>query len=112
MQTKYDKIIERAKAGKSRKDSIHAHCLECMGWEREQVRNCLSRDCFFWRWRPYKTIPEVVGSVKKRQIKKKTDHKKGQVVNKIIQIDNPQQGRIRLKVEILTEDKGADHAIS
>ena len=108
MQTKYDKIIERARAGKSRKDSIHAHCLDCMGWERESVRNCKSRDCFFWRWRPYKTVAEVVGSVKKRRIKRKSDNFRPQVVNRVI---DTTQGRLRLKVELLPEGKEAYHAI-
>jgi hypothetical protein len=101
--SKYDQLTERARSGKSRKDSIHIHCLECMGYEREQVRRCLNRDCVFWFWRPYKTPQELSGNGKKRQIKRKSDNIDGSRLSKVIEIKNPPEGKYRLRVELVPE---------
>ena len=98
--SKYNKLIERAKTGRSRKDSIHVHCLECMGYEREAVRGCTSKNCVFWFHRPYKTDAEARGSAEKRQIKSRQSKITGMAVDKVIKTD---KGRLRLKVELLPE---------
>lgn len=39
----------------SRKQSMKAKCLECVGWEepRERIRECKASACPLWAWRPY-----------------------------------------------------------
>jgi hypothetical protein len=97
--SKYRKIFERAKEGLSRADAIHAKCLRCMGMLREEVRKCSDSDCPLFSFRPY----SVSGNPKKRQIKKKSAKKYPCRVSKVIEIESPSEGRVRLKVEILPE---------
>jgi hypothetical protein len=34
--------------------AIKAFCLECMGWQREEVRLCTATACPLWLYRPYR----------------------------------------------------------
>jgi hypothetical protein len=43
----------RAVAGRSRQAAIKAHCLECVGWVRDEVRLCSSPACALWAYRPF-----------------------------------------------------------
>jgi len=43
-----------AMRGRSRKAGIRAFCLECVGWEREEVRLCTSPACPLFPFRPFK----------------------------------------------------------
>ena len=45
---------DRAMRGKSMKAAIKAFCLECVGWQKEEVRLCTSLACPLYPYRPYK----------------------------------------------------------
>ena len=44
----------KAVSGKSRSAGVKAFCLECMGWQREEVRICTSVACPLFLYRPFK----------------------------------------------------------
>ena len=52
----YQGIYRRAMSGKSRKAAVHAFCLECVGWERNEIALCTDRECPLYPYRPYKRI--------------------------------------------------------
>ena len=44
----------RAARGKaSPRMAIKAFCLECVGWQRQEVRRCTGVACPLWRYRPF-----------------------------------------------------------
>ncbi|MCZ6655099.1 MAG: hypothetical protein O7D91_18985 [Planctomycetota bacterium] len=43
--TKYQALYKRAMTGKSRKDSVRAHCLMCCGWQENEVALCTATRC-------------------------------------------------------------------
>lgn len=49
----YRGVYDRAMRGQSKSAAIHAFCLECMSWQREQVRLCTSYACPLFPYRPY-----------------------------------------------------------
>ncbi len=49
----YRRIYRQAAEGKGRKAAIHAFCLECTQWEKEEVRKCVSFACPLFVFRPY-----------------------------------------------------------
>ena len=52
-------LFERAWAGKcSPREAIKAQCLECNGFDRQAITDCLSPACSLWMFRPFqKTLP-------------------------------------------------------
>lgn len=46
----YDKAIQ----GRSMKAAVKAFCLECVCWQKEEVRKCTSLSCPLFSYRPYK----------------------------------------------------------
>lgn len=48
----YDKAMK----GKSMKAAIKAFCLECVCWQKEEVRLCTSLACPLYPYRPYKSV--------------------------------------------------------
>lgn len=44
----------KAVEGKSRPCAVKAMCLECMGWQRIEVKNCPSIACPLYNYRPYR----------------------------------------------------------
>ena len=44
----------KAMLGKSATAGIKAHCMECVGWLRDEVRNCTSTACPLYTYRPFK----------------------------------------------------------
>ena len=48
----YDKAME----GNSLRAAVHASCLECVMWQREEVRLCPSLQCPSWPYRPYQGV--------------------------------------------------------
>jgi len=50
----YRGIYKSAIQGKSRKAGIHSFCLECVGYEKEEVRLCTDLGCPLYEFRPYK----------------------------------------------------------
>ena len=55
----YDKAI----SGKSRKAAVKSFCLECMAWEKEEVRQCTSLECPLYLFRPYKPKPKQASEI-------------------------------------------------
>lgn len=49
-QANYDKAVQR----RSMKAAIKAHCLECVGWMKEEVKLCTSLACPLYAYRQYK----------------------------------------------------------
>jgi len=49
-RTNYDKAIK----GRSLRAAVNAQCLECTGWQREEVRLCTNVVCPLYPYRPYK----------------------------------------------------------
>lgn len=49
----YRGIYDRAVKGKSLRAAINAQCLECVGWQRIEVRNCTDLGCPLYTVRPY-----------------------------------------------------------
>jgi hypothetical protein len=45
--------FKRAYGGRSRKESLAAFCLYCMGYDRKAVSACGSSNCPLWKFRPY-----------------------------------------------------------
>lgn len=55
---KYRKLYDKAMAGHNRTAALKLNCLQCVGWLKEEVRNCTSRnDCFLWLYRPFRIPP-------------------------------------------------------
>lgn len=44
----------KALRGRSMKTAIRAHCMECVGWDREGVRECTCPECSLYPYRPFK----------------------------------------------------------
>ena len=44
----------KAMSGKSLRAGVNAHCLECVGWVRDDVRNCTSPACPLFPYRPFR----------------------------------------------------------
>jgi hypothetical protein len=45
---------KRAMRGRSMKAAIKAFCLECVCWQKEEVRRCTALACPLYPYRPYK----------------------------------------------------------
>ncbi len=52
-QGAYIKLWERAMAGRSKVAAIKVKCLDCCGWQKEEVRNCQVPACPLYPYRPY-----------------------------------------------------------
>lgn len=50
----YRAIYKSAMKGTSRKSAIHSFCLQCTGYEKEEVRLCTDLSCPLYEFRPYK----------------------------------------------------------
>ena len=55
-------ILKRAWAGNSRKSGVQAFCLECQGFERNEIRNCTAFACPLYEYRPYQKGDEDEGA--------------------------------------------------
>jgi hypothetical protein len=55
MPSLYRGIYKKAIAGKSKTAAIHAFCLECMGWQRTEVRDCTTSHCPLHAYKPYES---------------------------------------------------------
>ncbi len=58
MPRAYRKTYDLAMSGRSRRAAMHAFCLECTQWQREEVRLCTSPACPLYPYRPYRDSPE------------------------------------------------------
>ncbi|MFC1739246.1 hypothetical protein ACFL1G_09395 [Planctomycetota bacterium] len=54
-QANYDKAI----SGKSKAAALKAFCLECVCWQKEEVRLCTSPQCSLFPYRPYRISKKV-----------------------------------------------------
>jgi len=54
MPSAYRNIYKKAMAGKNRAAGVKAFCLECMGWQRNEIKNCDSVACPLYPYKPYK----------------------------------------------------------
>ena len=52
--TAYKNNYKKAMAGKNRAAGVKSFCLECMGWQRVEVKNCESVACPLYPYKPYK----------------------------------------------------------
>jgi len=50
----YRQTYKRAMSGKSLRAALNAFCLECTGWQREEIKLCTAIDCPLFPYRPYK----------------------------------------------------------
>jgi len=50
----YKANYDKAMGGKSKAAAIKAFCLECVCWQREEVRMCTAKACPLYPYRPYK----------------------------------------------------------
>ena len=58
----YRKLAQRALDGKvSPRQAIKAFCLRCVGYARNDVRDCSAYTCPLWRYRPYQAGDEDEG---------------------------------------------------
>lgn len=53
MPRAYRATYNRAVKGKSLRAAINAQCLECVCWQRDEVRNCTDLACPLYAVRPY-----------------------------------------------------------
>ena len=51
---KYRGTYKKAMTGKSLRAAVNAFCLECVFWQREEVKLCTSPTCPLYPYRPYK----------------------------------------------------------
>ena len=49
----YRNHYKKAMTGRNRTAAIKSFCLECMGWQRTEVKNCDSVACPLYPYRPY-----------------------------------------------------------
>jgi len=49
----YRQTYRRAMLGKSLRAAVNSFCLECVGYQREEVKNCTAVDCPLFPYRPY-----------------------------------------------------------
>lgn len=52
---RYKGVFQRAFEGVSRKAAMDAFCVECIGYEPEEIRNCTVTDCPLYEFRPRRT---------------------------------------------------------
>ena len=50
---KYRSTYRKAMTGKSLRAAVNSFCLECTGWQREEIRLCTSPACPLFCFRPY-----------------------------------------------------------
>jgi len=48
----YRKTYQRAMRGRSLKTAVKAQCLECVCWQREEVKLCTDLGCPLYPYRP------------------------------------------------------------
>lgn len=51
---RYLRLYITAMSERGYKAAVKLHCLECVCWQREELRRCVSVHCVFHRCRPYR----------------------------------------------------------
>jgi hypothetical protein len=57
----YRRLYDKAVSGKSRSAGVKSKCLECMGWQSSEVKNCSIVACPLHPYRPYQSREEKQG---------------------------------------------------
>jgi hypothetical protein len=47
----------RAMQGKSLSAAVKAFCMECVGWDRQEVARCTAPACPLYPYRPFGRVP-------------------------------------------------------
>ncbi len=108
---KYRGIYEKAITQRSPKSAIQTHCLRCTGCETKAIRDCQDESCEFHKYRPYQENPYKfhrptntsnlsrcrTGKIAKSRKNAPTS------ISKVIDVEKPTSGRLRIKVEVLPE---------
>ncbi len=53
MPSAYRGIYDRAVSGQSLRAAVNAQCLECVGWMKNEIRECTDAACPLFAVRPY-----------------------------------------------------------
>ncbi len=67
---RYKKNYEKAMTGKNRAAAVKAFCLECVTWQREEVKLCTAPACPLFPYRPYKKEEELVPQNSEKKVRK------------------------------------------
>ena len=51
------RTYKKAIAKKSMRAALNSFCLECVGYQREEIKSCTDLACPLWAYRPY-SVPE------------------------------------------------------
>ena len=104
---KYRGIFDRAVAGKSRADAIHAGCLICLSCDTKAIRNCQEETCPYHPYRPYRDKPPDRRKIRtqKTDEKGKFLKKTGGPVSKDVIIQNVSAGNLRVRL-VVEPEKG------
>lgn len=110
---KYRGIYDKAKTGHSMKSAIHDNCLRCMACKTKDIKNCENEDCAFHQYRPYQKNSKKshrrlnASNLNRSQTGQilGLSNKSGRSVSRTVVIENPPEGRVRLKIEIEPEPK-------
>ena len=54
MPNAYRNNYRKAMNGRNRTAAVRAFCLECVSWQRNEVKDCCSVECPLYLYRPYK----------------------------------------------------------
>jgi hypothetical protein len=49
----YRKTYDKAMTGKNRAAGVKAFCLECMCWQKQEIKQCTAPQCPLYPYRPY-----------------------------------------------------------
>jgi hypothetical protein len=50
----YRNNYKKAMKGRNRTAAVKAFCLECVSWQRNEVKDCVSVECPLYLYRPFK----------------------------------------------------------
>ena len=53
MPTIYRGVYKKAVKKKSMRAALNSFCLECVGYQREEIKVCADLACPLWPYRPY-----------------------------------------------------------
>ncbi len=54
----YRATYDKAVTGKSLRAAVNSFCVQCVMYQREEVRLCTSLECALWPYRPYRDKPK------------------------------------------------------
>lgn len=67
MPRRYRATYDKAMSGKSLRAAVNSFCLECVGWQREEVKKCCSPQCSLFPYRPVHGISGRIDGARKRK---------------------------------------------